>query len=143
MVEHVGMEVEDLAAELSQRLGDRGSRALESRLAGGAPVVGELLLRQRERLDGLVVEEIGEAVALALLRLEHGGGELPALVREPGDVVIARGERRRHQRGGEARPREVRELAHHARGRLRLPGRRVQRRRGRGRRAPPRRPSAP
>ena len=33
VVEHVGMEVEDLAAELSQRLGDRRSRAHERRLA--------------------------------------------------------------------------------------------------------------
>jgi hypothetical protein len=63
VVEHVRVQLGDLAAQLPEHLGDRGARPPERLVPSRAPVVQELLVRDGEGLHRLVVEDLGEAAA--------------------------------------------------------------------------------
>ena len=71
------------------------------------------------------MQQLREAAALALLRLERVRGEFAVLPRQRGDRRVAPGQHRGQQRRGEAGPRQVGGLADHPRRRIALSGRRM------------------
>ena len=70
-LEDVGVEVEDRLAELPRRGDERGVRPREGRVRDRLARLLQLVPGGEEVLDGVVVQRLGERLALALLRLER------------------------------------------------------------------------
>ncbi|HEX5899922.1 MAG TPA: hypothetical protein VFY32_11035 [Solirubrobacteraceae bacterium] len=97
VVEHVGVQLEDLAAQLIDGLGQRGIGAPVGVLVVAAMMIAQLLAGQQQVLDRVIVQELGQALALALLGGQGLGHQPPALVGVRADPPVARAEDRREQ----------------------------------------------
>ena len=107
VVQDVGMQLEDLAAELVDSCGQRIVGAAVGVLVVAPMVVAQLVPGQQQVLDRLVVQHLGEASALAFLGGERLGEQPAALVGSRADPPIACTEQRRQHDGRRSGPREV------------------------------------
>ena len=122
LLEHVRVEVEDGLAQLPDRLGERGVGAVERGMRERLARLLELVARREQVLDRVVVQGLGERLALALLGLERVREQPRPRLGEPGDELGSAREQQREEDAGDADPGEEARLRDDEARRLRLPG---------------------
>ncbi len=106
LLEDVRMQVEDGIAQLPDGVEQRRVRPGERRMRLRLPCLLELVPGRQQVLDRMVVERLGERLALALLGLERVREQARALVREALDELRAPREEQREKDARDTDPRE-------------------------------------
>ena len=106
VIQHVRMQLEDLAAEPLDGDRERGVGAAVGVLVVAAMMVAQLLASHQEVLDRLVVQQLGQPLALALLRGQRLRDQPSALVGGRPDPAVALAEQRRQHHRPRPRPRQ-------------------------------------
>ena len=105
LLEHVRVQVEDRLAQLSNGLGERVVGAVQSGVRERLARLLEFVARRQQVLDRVIVQRLGERLALALLGRERVREQARPLLGEPGNERSSSGEQHREQHAARPRPR--------------------------------------
>ena len=125
LLEHVRVQLEHGLAQLRNRVDDRIVRPRDGRMGRLAAHVLELVAREEQVLDRMVVQRLRERPSLALLGLKRVGQQAGASVCQASDLLGSLGEQRGEQHARHADPGEEAGLGRDETDRVRLVRRRM------------------